>query len=178
MLVGQDPTIVSSRPVMTVLDLDNGQSPLRNWLETDLLIPSGIDWSAVYATNLVKCTFSDTPNRIAKKLGISMLDFLAPYIEHCSEHLGNELRCIKPTVVIALGQPVHQALVGRLRWSIPLSMREAFGEIYAVELGSHCFQYMPCPHLNTARCQPFYKARWPEMLQKLKAAVVTPLHTL
>jgi hypothetical protein len=67
MLVGLNPTLIR-KEARVVLDLDDAYSQICRFVAGDVLKPAGIDLNKhVYATNLVKCTFSKEPRIMSKE---------------------------------------------------------------------------------------------------------------
>jgi len=173
MIVGQDPTL-TKRDVDTVLELNKSHSRLYHYLVGEILKPARIDLvKDVYATNLIKCRFPDneTPTVIAKKRKVRLTDFLHPFFQNCKQWFAEEVREIRPRIVLPLGQPVHQMLVREWLLSVPFRMKDAFGNIYPVNLCDHEIIYAPCIHYNT-RGYVYYKNLWPQFLANLTRALI------
>jgi len=182
MLVGQDPT-QSQGLLRSVLGLgkDDDPAPLRDWIIGELMQPAGLLLKDIYATNAVKCTFpaNHTPSHIARDQNCKPVEILAPFFGFCRRHLISEIDMIRPRILIALGKPVHQLLVGGLKWDAPVELSRAFGNKYIVEAGEQQFNYFPCITQKTwARSvsgngprDEVYRQLWPQFLDLLKDEV-------
>lgn len=172
MIVGQDPTL-TKRDVDTVLELNKPHRRLYRYLVGKILEPAGIDLAKdIYATNLIKCRFpnNETPKVIAKKRKESLKDFLYPFFQNCKQWFVEEVKEIRPRIVLPLGQPVHQLLVGEWLSSVPLKMKDAFGNIYPIHLCDHEIIYCPSIHYNT-RGHRYYKNLWSQFVANLMRTV-------
>lgn len=155
MLIGQDPTIFRKQErVNCVLMLDDPNSQLSRWLK-GMFGEYNFDKLTIYATNIVKCTFSQPPS-ITQQGG---LKFLQPYFEHCKEYLLNEIQQYNPTLVITLGEPAHKLFRSMINEQdkIDESMKLAFtGDFVPVKVGNSEFSYSPCLHIKTFRVAETY----------------------
>jgi len=155
MLIGQDPTIYKQPYRVTeVLMLNDPQSQLLRWLKT---IFGEINYHqlTLYATNLVKCSFSEPPT-ISERGGLT---FLKPYFKNCKVHLAKELLSFKPNLVLTLGEPTHKLFINELenRHSIPDTMKTAFtGQLFKAKSDGFEFDYTPCLHIKTFRVAETY----------------------
>jgi len=171
LLVGQDPTL-AKRQVLSVLELDNPRSRLYRYIVKDILEPARLILDDVYATDLIKCQFpnNQTPKVIAENHGISIKNFLSPFFHNCRQWFFNEVKEIRPKIILSLGEPVHQLLVEEFAWTVPIRMKNAFGNVYIVNvLGVKSF-YVPCIHYNT-RGHVYYKNLWKTFIHNLEEAV-------
>jgi len=154
MLIGQDPTI-SEKPerVEYVLMLDQERGALTRWLREEVFGKKYFDSLTLYATNLVKCGFRELPSRLGG------LKFLRPYFENCKVHLAEEISRLQPTLVLTLGEPVHQLFMTTLdnRDNIAEDMKEAFtGRFVKAKFRGMEFDYSPCLHIKTFRVAETY----------------------
>ena len=163
MLIGQDPTIYKKPERVSevlMLNMPNGQ--LSRWLK-ELFGVENFNKITLYATNLVKCSFLTPPSTSAE----GGLRFLAPFFNHCHEHLEKELLAFQPDCVLTLGEPTHKLFVTILdhQGDIPETMKSAFcGEFYKASLKQFVFDYSPCLHIKTFRVAEVYG----ESVQKFK----------
>lgn len=155
MLIGQDPTIFKGQErVEEVLMLNDSNSQLSRWLH-GMIGEENYDALTIYATNLVKCTFSTPPS--TKDEG--SFRFLKPYFSNCQEYLREELRTFKPYIVITLGESAHKLFRTLLdnKSQIAEPMKEAFnGEFFRANIGEVNFYYSPCLHIKTFRIAETY----------------------
>jgi uracil-DNA glycosylase len=158
MLVGQDPT-VRRRPerVKHVLMLDQPNGQLSRWLR-GLFNPATFDRLTIYATNVVKCSFSKPPSDFEP----GGLAFLTPYANTCRQHLVKELSAYQPDLVMTLGEPSHK--VFRLMLDQPdvvgEEMKDAFtGSFVRASVDGFEFDYTPCLHIQTFRVAETYGQR-------------------
>lgn len=154
MLVGQDPT-VRKKPerVKHVLMLDEEQGQLSRWLRQ--LFGDAFRTVTLYATNVVKCSFSRPPSEMEE----GGLKFLRPYAGICRQYLVQEVKAFKPDLVIALGEPAHVIFRQMLDTASATgeTMRDAFtGTFSRVSLDSFHFDYSPCLHIQTFRVAETY----------------------
>jgi uracil-DNA glycosylase len=155
MLIGQDPTIRREpERVKCVLMLDQKNGQLSRWLR-GLFGADNFDSLTLYATNLVKCSFSAPPST-AKQGG---LRFLRPYFENCKAYLVQEISHFRPTFVLSLGEPTHKLFITILDNGngIGDSMQTAFtGNFVRARLRGVEFDYSPCLHIQTFRVAEVY----------------------
>ncbi len=155
MLIGQDPTIRRrAERVKHVLMLDDENSQLSRWLHR-LFEQKNFNSITIYATNVVKCSFSKPPSDF-KGGGYK---FLKKYAEKCRPYLAMEVKSFKPDLVITLGQPTHQIFREVLDDSTVLDsrMKEAFtGNFKTVSIDKYKFDYSPCLHIQTFRVAETY----------------------
>jgi uracil-DNA glycosylase len=155
MLVGQDPTVRKNPArVKQVLMLDQPQGQLSRWLR-NLIGVRVFDQVTIYATNIVKCSFSKPPSDYDK----GGLRFLLPYANNCREHLSREVARYAPNLVISLGEPSHNLFRKMLDRPdvICESMQDAFtGSFVQASIGSVLFDYTPCLHIQTFRVAETY----------------------
>jgi len=172
MIVGQDPTL-TRRDVDTVLELNKPHSRLYRYLVGEILEPAGIDLAKdIYATNLIKCRFpkNETPRVIAENRKESLRDFLHLFFQNCKQWFAEEVKEIRPRIVLVLGQPVHQMLVGEWLLSVPFMMKDGFGNVYPVNLCDHKTIHTPCIHYNS-RGHRYYKNLWSQFVDNLARTV-------
>jgi uracil-DNA glycosylase len=164
-LIGQDPTLVN-RQIETVLEFEREDSPLRGYIEKEILAPLGFSLEDVYATNAVKCTFPGrTPAQWAKTKGVSVENILYPFFRRCKKYLTRELINLKPRIVIAFGQATHRLLISAYHWKINPDMKEVFGQAFSIHNPISTL-YVPVIHYNSRRHQ-YYQTRWPAFLQEV-----------
>lgn len=172
LLVGQDPTIAKGQ-IYFVLDLDNPNGRLYKYIVSEILKPVGLTLENIYATDLIKCRFpnNQTPKIISKNHGLTIKDFISPFFHNCRRWFFQEVRGIRPRVVLSFGEPTHQMLVEEFGWDVPSKMREAFGCVYKVSLLDNKIFYAPCIHINT-KGKAHYRKLWPKFIQNLKEAII------
>ena len=171
MLVGQDPTIAKGQ-VDSVLDLENPGGQLYRFLVSEILERVGLKVENVYATDLVKCRFpnNQTPRAISQNHRIGIKDFLCPFFRNCRQWFFQEVREIRPRLLLSLGQPVHQMLIEEFGWNIRPRMKDAVSEFRKVELLGEDAFYVPCIHINS-RAHSHYRDLWEKFIQNLGKAV-------
>lgn len=169
MITGQDPTI-AKRQDYSVLDLENKSK----YLDVNILSPVGLKLDNIYATDLVKCRFPDkqTPKKISQKNKIKIKNFLDPFFYNCRHWFRQEVNEIHPKILLALGEPVHQLLIEEFSWDVPKGMKDAFGNIYKIDLLGDNALYVPCIHINSRR-NSYYKKLWPKFIWNLKHAMIS-----
>lgn len=155
MVVGQDPTIFRDPLRVThALMLDQGRSQISRWLH-ELFGKDNFKTMTLYATNLVKCSFSKPPSTTRE----GGYKFLQPYFRNCKSHISSEINHFQPELVITLGEPAHKLFISILDNSpeIPATMQGAFkGAFYKAHLGEISFDYSPCLHIKTYRVAEVY----------------------
>ena len=173
MLIGQDPT-VRKRPerVKRVLMLDQEQGQLSRWLRQ--LFGDAFEAVTVYATNVVKCSFSRPPSEMER----GGLAFLLPYASRCRQYLVQEVKTFQPDLVITLGQPAHVIL--RRNLDVPAAtgktMQDAFTWAFSrVTLDGNSFDYSPCLHIQTFRVAETYGESVAEFKRGLSAKITAAL---
>jgi len=170
MLIGQDPTIARKpERVTSVLMLDQPNGQLTRWL-TGIIGPKALESLTVYATNVVKCSFSRQPSAS----GRNAHRFLEPFFANCKSHLAQELRRFKPDCVLTLGEPAHKLFVPMLSSESPIAcnMKEAFtGRVVRVASNGVHFDYSPCLHIQTFRVAETYG----ESVREFKAGIAAYL---
>jgi uracil-DNA glycosylase len=155
MLVGQDPTI-SRNPerVKQVLMLDQENGQLSRWLR-GIFGPKNFTSIALYATNAVKCSFTNPPSSVPG----GGRKFLEPYFRHCRQHLSSEVLGFRPKCVLTLGEPAHALFLSILDNAneMSLQMKEAFtGKFVRARLQGFEFDYSSCLHIRTFRVAEQY----------------------
>ncbi len=170
MLVGQDPTIAKGQ-VRSVLDLENTSGTLYRYITADILSHARLTLNNIYVTNLIKCQFpnNQTPKSLSEKHKVKMKDFLSPFFNNCKHWFFKEVREIHPKIILSLGEPVHQFLIEEFSWSVPIRMKDAFSNVFKVNLHGNNVLYIPCIHINT-RGHRHYKERWQKFILSLKKA--------
>ena len=168
MLVGQDPTI-ARRPerVKQVLMLDQRNGRLSRWLE-GIFGARHFETITLYATNVVKCTFSNLPSRMLE----GGLKFLQPYFGNCGQYLPGEVLSFQPRCVITLGEPAHRLFASLLDNAneIPPDMKSAFtGKFVRARLQGFEFDYSSCLHVQTFRVAEKYGSKVEAFKQGLLA---------
>ncbi len=171
MMVGQDPTIAKGQ-VSSVLDLENTSGNLYKYIAVDILNRVGLTLENIYATNLIKCQFpnNQTPKSISEKHKVKIKDFLCPFFYNCKHWFFKEVHEIHPKFILSFGEPVHQILIEGFSWSVPETMKDAFSNVYKVNLLDNNVLYIPCIHINTRRHR-HYKERWQKFILNLKKTV-------
>ena len=154
-----------------------GQDPngiLFRWIINEILEPAGISLNNIYATNLIKCRFpnNQTPKLIAQKHGMMIRNFLSPFFQNCKKWLYSELEEVKPKIVISHGEPVHQMLIEMFNGQIPMKMKEAFGQVFPIEIFGTNAYYVPCIHVNS-KSRKLYVSAWNGFIESLRHAVDT-----
>ena len=174
MFIGQDPTIAKGYKD-TVLDLYNKKGTLYKYIVGDILNPINLSIDNVYATNIIKCRFpnNQTPSSVAKQHKILLTTFLRPFFNDCSKWLYDELVNFRPKLIITFGEPTHQMFLEEFKkfiYKISMQMKDAFGEVYKINLLDFTCYYCPCIHINT-RGKSHYEALWGEFINNLKKLV-------
>lgn len=169
MLVGQDPTIEKSpERVNHVLMLDEPGRPLSRWLRG--LLAESYDRATLYATNVVKCSFSQPPS----KMKVGGLPFLRPYARNCKRYLVQEISRYRPSLVLTLGEPSHVIFREILDNpdAVGATMQDAFtGKFSTVSIEGIEFVYSPCLHIQTFRVAETYGSHVQEFKAGLKKAL-------
>jgi len=110
-ILGQDPTVTnkeSRENMVQVLNLDKEAGALYKYLDG---ICKSLDLNLkenIYATNVIKNFFTDSPTEIAKTAGIHVLKEAAPF---WLPLLQQEIDQLPNVPIIALGEPVLNVLV-------------------------------------------------------------------
>ncbi len=156
MLIGQDPTI-SRKPerVKYVLMLDQENGQLSRWLRGEVFGEDNFRSLTLYATNLVKCSFTRPPSTARR----GAFEFLQPYFQNCKDYLAEEISEFQPALVLTLGETAHKLFVETLDDSdnIADSMQGAFtGEFFKARFRGVEFDYSPCLHIKTFRVAEVY----------------------
>jgi uracil-DNA glycosylase family 4 len=168
MLVGQDPTVRKfPERVSHVLMLDQPNGQLSRWLRG--LLGDAYDRATVYATNVVKCSFSHPPS----EMDPGGLAFLRPYAKNCRSYLAQEIALYKPSLVLTLGEPSHVIFREVLDDpdSVAAEMKNTFGRFIEVSIDGVEFRYSPCLHIQTFRVAETYGPLMQEFKLGLEAAM-------
>lgn len=159
MLVGLNPTSMKELPVQCVFALDNSEFSIYKFIVDKILTPSGLRLGDIYATNLVKCTFSkdksgqyQEPRRISKGVqGKSdnerLRNFLFPFFQRCEQYFEADVSEIAPKILISFGDVTHHLIVeeyGLDSQGVAKAMKEAFDKGYPVNLFGLNIVYFPC----------------------------------
>jgi uracil-DNA glycosylase len=168
MLVGQDPTVTRQpERVKRVLMLDEQNGQLSRWLE-GIFGARYFESITLYATNVVKCTFSRPPSQMPE----GGLNFLQPYFSNCAHYLPTEVLSFQPQCVITLGEPAHRLFISLLENANEISprMKNAFtGRFVRARLQGFEFDYSPCLHIQTFRVAETYGVKVESFKQGLHA---------
>lgn len=159
LLLGQDPTIDSEKPLQTVLGMRSRSRPLFGYIAGSILYPLGIPIEEVAATNLIKCASLQKPRLIERTQGIPYIEMCA---RNCFRHLKQEIQLMQPRLLISLSQPVLRTLctlVGRE----PVWMRDIFAEPMSLTIAGVEMTWLACVHISSRS-----KAHYANQLDKLR----------
>jgi len=153
MLIGQDPTTKEGQyRVKEVLMLDQENGRLRIWLK-GIFGQSKFESLTIYATNVVKCSFSRRPSEL-KKGGRELLNTC---FSNCGQYLKNEILAYSPNLILSLGEPSHEMFLKLVNANIPIKMKDAFsGKLHEISIGNLKTKYSPCLHIQTFRVAEKY----------------------
>lgn len=132
--------------------LDRPNNPLARWIR-DCIFGGEFERPTIYATNLVKCRLEKVPTGTPSPEG-----YLRSYFVVCKETLRLEFQRFKPHIVITFGQPAlrlfRECVYVKDADAIPRSMRKALKRTAYCNITAFgvSFDYLPCVHLNTAKC--------------------------
>jgi len=179
MLVGLNPTLIE-KMAKAVLELDDERSRIYDFTFNDVLLPAGINKQDVYATNLVKCTFSKEPRIICRELygkdvneTVAVKRLLSPFFQNCKKYLAEEIREERPKLLISFGKKTHELIVeeyGLLRQGVKKNLSEAFGNAYPVTMNDQKVIYIPCIRERVKNRRPFVN-RWDNFITTLKESM-------
>lgn len=158
LLLGQDPTIDSEKPLETVLGMRSRSRPLFGYIAGSILYPLDIPIDEVATTNLIKCASRQKPRVIERTQGI-------PYIEMCARncfwHLEEEIRLMQPRLLISFGQPVLRTLC-TLVGKEPVWMRDVFAEPMSLTIAEVEMSWLACVHISS-RSEAHYAEQWDKL---------------
>jgi uracil-DNA glycosylase len=177
MLVGLNPTL-TKKQVKVVFELDDDDSTIYKYIVQDILPHVGLKIDDIYATNLVKCTFSQEPRIICertygKKDNKTVKTFLSPFFQNCRRYFTEEIMEINPKILISFGEVPHQLIVDGFnltQQNVNVNMKEAFGNIYRVPMHGRDVFYVPCIRL-VAKNHPYFRNSWEMFVKRLKETV-------
>jgi uracil-DNA glycosylase len=177
MLVGLNPTLIK-KEAKNVFELDDYKSPIYKYIVQDILQPVGLKTDDIYATNLVKCTFSQEPRIICeqiygKKDSKTVKGFLSPFFQNCKRYFAEEILEIKPKILISFGEVPHQLIVEEydlIQRNIDENMKVAFGNIYRVNMHARDIFYVPCIRV-VAKNHSYFRNAWDVFIERLKETV-------
>ncbi len=181
LFLGQDPTIVSSRYIPAVLDLNNTSGQLSKYIFGKICRTLGFSRRRILAWNLVNRYFIKKPRDLAHnplvefylhnkffQLDGSRNDwktvrFLYYYFVEFGKQ---ELECVvnkyQPCILISLGEPVFRVL--RHAYAIPqdVTMPENLAEFccegtFKLVVGNNILVWLALPHEPTGDRNPHYK---------------------
>jgi len=181
LFLGQDPTIVSSRHIPVVLDLNNLSGQLSKYIFNKICRTLGFSRKRVLAWNLVNRYFTKKPRGLAHDLRIELylrneflqLDgsrndwktvrFLYHYfIEFGKQELEYVINKYQPNIIISLGEPVFRVL--RYAYAIPqdITMPENLAELccdttFEISVGNNTLVWLALPHEPTGDRNPHYQ---------------------
>jgi uracil-DNA glycosylase len=186
-IIGQDPTVenkATRKKVTTVLMLD-GKGHLSRFLSS---VGERLDYSLenVYATNVCKNFFKETPTQIKAETGIDVIGLSNP---RWLPLLQEELSWFPNAAVLALGEPVLQSLVRtgysqdvKTYWGYQREWSrkrfESFKPVVA-EQSVIDRMFFPFVHLNTnrkGRSGAFYVARFNDYLDFIRDQIREETH--
>ena len=170
-IIGQDPTVENknTRKKVTTALMLNCYGHLARFL-SEVCAMLGATLENVYATNVCKNFFKQTPTRIEKNDRVDVIGLTASY---WLPVLRQELAWFAEATVISLGEPVLQGLV---RPGFPQDVKSYWG--YRQGWSSQGFEpfrpvgagqstiersFFPFVHLNT-KDKTFYSTRWDDCL--------------
>ncbi len=169
MLIGQDPTIrrdPTRTRVTHALMLNDPKSQLSKWLRGEVFSPSSYDGFEIYATNIVKCTFSSQPG--ASERG--GLKFLEPFFANCRSYLVQEILEFEPQLVVTFGEPAHQLFVRLFESPMGFDGQmklDLVGRTRPVSVAGFSFEYTPCLHISQFRTAATYGPKVAEWLKHM-----------
>ena len=182
MIAGLNPTTSDDYPVQHAFALKNPELPLYEYIVHDILNAAGLNLDAIYATNLVKCTFPSyqQPRGIChKRYGRAdddtVRNFLSPFFKRCSRYLEEEIREIQPAIIICFGQIVHELMVKKYdldEQGIERQMEDAFGKSYRIMVEERKIAYIPCVY-RTERDAVYLRDRFPRFIKCLKDEAIS-----
>jgi len=181
LFLGQDPTIVSSRHISVVLDLNNLSGQLGKYIFHNICGTLGFSKERVLAWNLVNRYFTKKPRDLAHDIQTELylrnkflqLDgskndwktvrFLYHYfIEFGKQELEYVIDKYQPNIIISLGEPVFRVL--RHAYAIPqdITMPENLVEfccdrIFKIIVGNNTLVWLALPHEPTGDRNPYYQ---------------------
>lgn len=182
MLIGLNPTL-AKREANYVLELENEKSSIRKFIVNEVLHPAGLKLEEhVYATNLVKCSFpkNQEPRIICKGIygnadNQTVKKFLFPFFRECKRYFVEEVKEIKPKIMIVFGEVPHQLLVEEKKWglqkqNVEPAMKNAFGKKYDINLFGLDVSYFPCIR-QKGEAHAYLKGKLPDFQKNLKKTV-------
>lgn len=177
MIAGLNPTTSADYPVQHAFALKSPELPLYDYIVHDILRTAGLTLDAIYATNLVKCTFSGHRHprgicleQYGRADDDTVENFLYPFFKYCSHYLEEEIREVKPSILICFGQVVHGLMVKKYdldEQGVEKTMKDAFGKSYRIMVEERKIAYIPCVY-RAERDAPNLGDPFPRFIQCLK----------
>lgn len=158
LLLGQDPTIDSKKPLQTALGMSSRSRPLFGYISGSILYPLGIPTEAVATTNLIKCASRQKPTAIERTHDIPYIEMCA---RNCFRHLEEEIRLMQPRLLISFGQPVLRTLCTLVRRE-PVWMRQVFAEPMSLTIAGVEMIWLACVHISS-RSKTHYAKQWDKL---------------
>ena len=181
LFLGQDPTIVSSRHIPVVLDLNNLPGQLSKYIFNNICKTLGFSKKRVLAWNLVNRYFTKKPRNLAHDIQIELylrnkflqLDgsrndwktvrFLYYYfIEFGKQELEYVINKYQPNIIISLGEPVFRVL--RYVYALPqmTNIPENLAEFccdrtFRIKIEEIALSWLALPHEPTGDRNPHYQ---------------------
>jgi uracil-DNA glycosylase len=177
MLVGLNPTLIKKK-AKVVLELDDSRSQIYRFVNDDVLTPAGITPEKhVYATNLVKCTFSKEPRIMSEegsgqKGNEAVKELLSPFFKNCRRYFEEEIKEMRPRILISFGEKPHQMITeefGLAQQGVKTRMKDAFGKVYPVNMLGVDIVYAPCIRV-VAKNRPYFANYWGTFIKNLRGA--------
>ena len=104
-------------------------------------------------------------NEAVKKL-------LSPFFQNCKRYFAEEIREIRPRILISFGEIPHQLITeefGLAQQGVKIRMKDAFGNVYPVKMLGLDIKYFPCLRV-VAKNHPYFSKFWGAFIKKLKEA--------
>ena len=162
LILGHSPTVRTSSKISVTLDLDKN-SILQRYILNEILEPLGLDLKDCVATNIVKCQTNNLPEDIVID---GNKNFMSQTFIYCKDHLIEEVKILKPKLVISLSERVSTILQKEFTPHLSVKkMKEIFATMQTLNINGAKYNWLPVVHLPKAKVRSHC---FPEQTNRLR----------
>ena len=161
LILGHSPKVRTKTSISVTLDL-NQDNNLSRYINKEILFPLGIKIKECVATNIVKCLTSKMP----EDLTINGKPFMDSVFNFCKAHLIEEVKIIRPKLIISLSERVSDILQEEFGLNGKVKkMQEIFATIKNLKIDNTIYPWIPVVHIPKAKVRTHY---FPIQTERLK----------
>ena len=168
LILGHSPTVRTNSKITVTLDLDKN-SILQRYILNEILEPLGLSLKDCAATNIVKCQTNDLPEDITIE---GNEDFMSLAATYCKDHLVEEIKILKPKLIISLSERVATILQKGFKiGGKTKKMKEIFATMQDIDISGQNYYWIPVVHLPKAKVRSHYFPEQTDRLRELKPKI-------